>query len=261
MRLTAPEKTRDFKALCKEACRAVNKYDMLHDGDSVALGLSGGEDSLMLMHVMEFLRRRGKVAFSLHPVTVDMSFATFDIQSLLDYCQRQGWELNVVKFDGQSLITGKGQEDQPCAICSRLRRGQIHRFADEQHCNVLALGHHLDDVCVSFLMSLFHGGGLKTMGPNVPADSGSKRLIRPFCLLPKSMIHAAAVNFDLPKVKSCPYEEQLAANGDRAYLERLLITLEEQFPHLRQAMLHSLGDVRLQHLFDLNLKRLLAERE
>ncbi|MBP1583162.1 MAG: hypothetical protein J6866_04335, partial [Victivallales bacterium] len=63
------------------------------------------------------------------------------------------------------------------------------------------------------------------------------------------------------KVKSCPYEEQLAANGDRAYLECLLITLEEQFPHLRQAMLHSLGDVRPQHLFDLNLKRLLAEHE
>jgi tRNA(Ile)-lysidine synthase TilS/MesJ len=69
------------------------------------------------------------------------------------------------------------------------------------------------------------------------------------------MIHAASVYFNLPKVKSCPYEEQLNASGDRAYLERLLATLEEQFPHIRQAMLHSLGDVRIQHLFDLRLKQ------
>jgi tRNA(Ile)-lysidine synthase TilS/MesJ len=91
------------------------------------------------------------------------------------------------------------------------------------------------------------------MGPNVPADTASKRLIRPFCLLPKAMIHAAAQHFGLPKVKSCPYEEQLTASGDRAYLERLLATLEEKFPHIRQAMLHSLSDVRPQHLYDLNL--------
>ena len=253
MRLTLPEKTREFKTLCKEACRAVTRYDMLHDGDRVAVGISGGEDSLMLMHVLEFLRRRHKVDFELFPVTVDMSFATFDIQGLREYCLQNGWNLQVVKFGGQGLITDKGQDSQPCAICSRMRRGQIHRFADENNCNILALGHHLDDVCVSFLMSLFHGGGLKTMGPNVPADTASKRLIRPFCLLPKAMIHAAAQHFGFPKVKSCPYEEQLTASGDRAYLERLLATLEEKFPHIRQAMLHSLSDVRPQHLYDLNL--------
>ena len=144
----------------------------------------------------------------------------------------------------------KGAEDRPCAMCSRLRRGKLHGLADQLNCNKIALGQQLDDLCVSLLLAMFRGGGLKTMGANVPADAATKRLIRPLCLVTKARIHEAALIADYPKIKSCPYEEKLRDDGDRFYLEQLLNTLHARFKDVRSAMLHAMGDVRLAHLLD-----------
>lgn len=239
-----------FRKICSEASRCASEYDMLHEGDRVLVGLSGGEDSFMLMHVLDHLRRRAPFHFELFPANIDLSFQTFDSRRLQDYCRSQGWELHSLCLDGQAIIEEKELGHQPCPLCSRLRRGQLHRLADELSCNVLALGHHLDDVCVSFLMSTMRGGGLKTMAPNVPADGASKRLIRPLCTITKSMIHQAAGEFDFPILKSCPYEEMLATQGDRAFFEGLLRDLSQRIPDIRQNMLHSLNDVHIRHLFD-----------
>jgi len=122
--------------------------------------------------------------------------------------------------------------------------------ADRLGCNRIALGQHREDLCVSLLMSLFRGGGLKTMGPHVPADGGSKRLIRPLCYASKAVINQAAANFGIPKIKSCPYLDELEKDGDRAFCERLLVELEGRFGDLRQCMLASMKHVEPQHLLD-----------
>ena len=239
-----------FRKICSEAAKAAVKYDMLHDGDNVLVGISGGEDSLTLMHVLDHLRMRAPFSFQLHAVTVDMSFATFNIKLLEEYCRAQEWDWQCIRLDGAELLKSKNAEERPCALCSRLRRGQIHAVADQLGCNIIALGQQLDDLCASLLMSLFRGGGLKTMGPNVPADAASKRLIRPLCTIRKSMIHQFALLMEYPQIRSCPYEEKLKADGDRAFVENLLTQLDTHFGDVKGAMLTSMSDVRLAHLLD-----------
>ena len=238
--------------LCSESAKCAARYNMFSDGDRVLVGVSGGEDSLTLMHVLSNLQKRAPFHFELFAVTVNMDFAGFDLEALGEYCRRFDWNWRAVTIPGSRLLKEKGAEERPCAMCSRLRRGQLHALADELNCNKIALGQHLDDLCVSLLMALFRGSGLKTMGPNVPADSASKRLVRPFATLKKSQIHEFAQLMEYPKIRSCPYEDMLNESGDRAYLENLLEQLEtEKFSNVRDAMLRSMGDIRLAHLLDL----------
>jgi tRNA 2-thiocytidine biosynthesis protein TtcA len=178
-----------------------------------------------------------------------MGFRTFDPTALAEYCRQQGWAWELVRLPGRQLLQEKQAEANPCSLCSRLRRGQLHAAADRWRATRIALGQHLDDLCVTLLMSLFRGGGLKTMGPNVPADHGRKRLIRPLCWVPESLIRDAAVRFRFPRIESCDYHSQLEA-GDRAFLREELNRLDARFPGVRHAMLHGLRDVRVAHLLD-----------
>lgn len=245
-----PWKTPEFKKLCKDVSRASHKYAMLAPNDRILVGLSGGEDSLMLMHVLTRLQQRTPFHIEIIPATVDLGFPGFDLDSLQRYCRDQSWDLQIITLDGAAMIREKQLEEKPCSLCARLRRGQLHALADRLQCQKIALGQHLDDLCVSFLMSLFRGGGLKTMAPHVHADNGSKRLIRPLCHCTKQQISDAAIGFSFPLIKSCPYGQHLRETGDRYYLEQWLQQLEGQFKDIRSAMLHSMGDVRLAHLLD-----------
>ena len=251
VKTTAPLRKHDaFAKVCHLTGRAIATYAMIRAEDRLLVGISGGKDSLLLMHVLTRLQQRSPVPFHLHAATVDMGFKSFGRAELAAYCQTHGWSHEFVTLDGRELLTAKGADERPCSLCSRLRRGQLHGVADRMNCNVLVLGQHLDDLCASLLMSLFRGNGLKTMGPNVPADSGSKRLIRPFCEIPESLITEAAAAYHFPPSGRCDYLEELEAHGDRAYLRRLLGQLEEQFPGVRHAMLNSMRDLRPGHLLD-----------
>lgn len=229
---------------------AIRDYHMIRDGDRLLVGLSGGEDSLVLMHVLHDLQRRAPVGFEIRSATVDMGFEGFDTPALSAYCAAQGWHHEVIRLDGVSLLESKNTAKRPCALCSRLRRGQLHGAADRLGCGTIALGQQLDDLAASLLMSLFRGNGLKTMGPHVPADHGTKRLIRPLCYVPKALVHQAALEFAFPRVKSCPYLGMLDETGDRAFVQRLLQDLDGHFPNLRQSILASLRHVEPRHLLD-----------
>ncbi len=245
-----PQNSKSFRKLCRAAAQACHQFQMLSPGDRLLVGISGGEDSLLLMHILTQLQRRAPFPFELIPATVDMAFTNFALEKLQGYCQTQGWDLRVARLPGQEILSRKGAEGKPCPLCSRLRRGQLHQLADDFQCSKIALGQHLDDLCVSFLMALFRGGGLKTMGPNVAADGARKRLIRPLCLIRKAEIKDTAAQFNFPILESCPYEARLRDQGDRRYLEQLLNQLDGKFQDVRSAMLHSLGDIRSAHLLD-----------
>ena len=245
-----PSRRTPFRRLCAEAGYAIRDYRMIEDGDRILVGLSGGEDSLVLMHVLHYLQRRAPVRFEIFSATVDMGFEGFDTPALTAYCAAQGWRHEIIRIEGASILAEKNTAKRPCALCSRLRRGKLHGAADRLGCNKIALGQQLDDLAVSLLMSLFRGNGLKTMGPHVPADAGTKRLIRPLCYVPKSLVHEAAVDFGFPVVKSCPYLHVLDETGDRAFILRLLGDLDGHFPNLRQSILASLKRVEPDHLLD-----------
>lgn len=226
------------------------EFEMIQEGDRLLVGISGGVDSLMLMHILQRLQRRAPIQFELFAVTIDEGFEGMDHAPLRTYAEDQQWNLHILEAPIAKLIQEKEAQQRPCALCSRLRRGFIHGYADELKCNKLALGHHRDDLCVSLLMSLFRGGGIKTMGPYVAADKGTKHIIRPLCYASKELIERAARSFELPHSGACDYAKQLDTNGDRAYLERELKRLKEQFPDIGKNMLNSMADLRPDYLLD-----------
>ncbi|MBN2702922.1 MAG: hypothetical protein JXR23_01810 [Pontiellaceae bacterium] len=239
-----------YAHLCRLAGKAVADFHMISEGDRLLVGISGGIDSMMLMHVLDRLQKRAPVRFELFAVTVNEGFNGIDHAPLVDYAKEQGWDLRIIETPIAQLIEEKGTTAKPCGLCSRLRRGFIHGYADELNCNKLVLGHHRDDLCTSLLMGLFRGTGLKTMGPNVAADQGSKRLIRPLCYASKELIEICAATFEFPAVGTCDFSQQLNDSGDRAYLEQLLPELEKQFPNLGKNMLRSMADLRPDYLLD-----------
>jgi tRNA 2-thiocytidine biosynthesis protein TtcA len=252
-----PHSLSKLASLYRLTGKAVMDYEMIQPGDRLLVGISGGVDSMILMHALERLKKRAPIEFDLFAVTIDEGFKGIVHTPLATYAKEQGWNLKIIETPISELILEKGTEDKPCGLCSRLRRGFIHRYADEIGANKLVLGHHRDDLCVSLLMGLFRGTGLKTMGPNVPADSGTKRVIRPLCYVPKKLIESCAEAFEFPNTGTCDYGNQLDESGDRAKLERILKELETDFPNLGTSMLHSMKEIRPGYLLDhkyLNLK-------
>jgi tRNA 2-thiocytidine biosynthesis protein TtcA len=244
-------KGKEFSTICRLAAKVVQSYRMIDAGDRILVGLSGGKDSLTLMHVLQQLRRRSPVKFELIGATFDPGFPGLEVAMLAAYCQAQGWEHRVIACPVERLVRERDLGEQPCSFCARLRRGYLYRLGEELECNKLALGQHLDDLCASLLLSLFRGGGIRTMGPNVPADSGKMRVIRPLCHVTEAAIRQVAAQSAYPDFGRCGYEEQVDLTGDRAFLEHLIDSLGERFGNIRKHLLHSMGDLRPGHLLDL----------
>lgn len=245
--------TKIFSKISKLATKAITEYNMIEAGDRLLVGVSGGNDSMVLMHLLTHLKRRAPFDFTIKGVTVDAGWDGIDIDGLHRYCLGQGWDHDVIRFNAKKLLTEKGAEKRPCSLCARLRRGKLHGYADEFGYNKIVLGQHLDDICVSLLIGLFRGHGLTTMGPNVAADlksGGDKRIIRPMAFSTKELIDKCAVDFEFPKFGECDYGEMLSRDGDRSFLENHLKVLSERFPGIRQSMLKSMSDVRPEYLLD-----------
>ena len=229
---------------------AIGDYSMIRNGDSILAGVSGGKDSMLLLHVLARLRRRAPVRFSLTAVTFDPGFPGFDADGTKRFCEELEVPHHVIRLNVQNVIERTGTAARPCILCSRLRRGHLYALAKRLGCNKLALGQHLDDIAVSFLISCCRGGGLTTMGPNGPSDDAAIRVIRPFAYVEEKMTVRAAAMLQIPPRGECIYKRQLEESGDRAYFKRQLREMERHIPNLLPNILHSLSDVRPSYLLD-----------
>lgn len=238
-----------FRELVKAAGETIGRYELISEGDRILAGLSGGKDSFAMLHVLHHLRKKAPVRFDVIAVTFDPGFPEFNIGGISRYCREQNWEHAVVKLDIPAILTEKNYTGTPCVLCSRLRRGKLYGTARELRCNKLALGQHFDDIASSFLMSLFRGQGLTTMGPNVPNQEGDLRIIRPLALADEELIRRYAATLDLPQAGKCPYDERLK-EGDRLFFQELLENLSVRIPDLRSQMKRSLSNVQLEYLLD-----------
>ncbi len=237
-----------FKKLCRIAGETAVKYRLIDDGDRILVGVSGGKDSLVLMHILEHLRSVAPVDFDFEAVTFDPGFPEFAADKTADYCKEHNWKHHIIPLDVASVIAEKSFERSPCVLCSRLRRGKLYGAAKEFKCNKLALGQHLDDIVSSLLISLCRGQGVTTMAPRVIPDNPEYPIvIRPLALLPESLIVEYAATLQLPQAGICRYKEQLES-GDRVYFKNLITSLSEHIPDLRSNIAHSLTNVELDHL-------------
>ncbi len=236
--------------IIRKAGQAIVEYRMIENGDRVAVGLSGGKDSMILMHVLTVLQQRAPIKFELLALTFDPGFEGFNSEAIAAYAAAQGWRHSVIPMNVKSILEEKKAESHPCVLCSRLRRGLLYRRVMELNYNKLALGQHLDDICISLLISLSRGQGVFTMGPNVPAVGKPIRVIRPLCFVTEAAIVEARSEYELPDCGRCEYRDQLEADGDRAWFKRQLEEMSKRIPEIRQNMLAALRHVKPDLLLD-----------
>jgi tRNA(Ile)-lysidine synthase TilS/MesJ len=227
------------KSIMRKVGRAIADYDMIRDGDRILLGVSGGKDSLTLLQVLHHLRRYAPVRFELGVITVDPEVDGFDPAPLKAYYD----SLGVPWFYAQQPIMQEASEkmtgDSFCAYCARMKRGIMYSTCRQQDYNVLALAQHLDDLAESLMMSLFHGGQMRTMKAHYLNDAGDIRIIRPLVYCRESQTGAFAKAQRLPIIAdSCP--ACFTKPTQRAYMKQLLAREERNNRHLFANMLHAM---------------------
>jgi len=193
------------KSLLRQAGRAIADYAMIRDGDRVLLGLSGGKDSLSLLHMLIHFQRHAPIRFEVGAVTVDPQSESFDPSSLIPYMESLGIPYFYEREPIVELADSHMDNDSYCAFCARMKRGIIYRVAREHGYNVIALAQHLDDLAESFLMSAFHGGRLQTMKAHYTIDAGDLRVIRPLVYARERQTADFAREQELPVIiENCP---------------------------------------------------------
>jgi tRNA(Ile)-lysidine synthase TilS/MesJ len=227
------------KSLLRKVGRAIVDYRMIRDGDRILLGVSGGKDSLSLLLLLRHLRSYAPVRFDLGVVTVDPEIEGFDPSSLTRYYEqlRIPWHYRSQPIMEQAKTRLDGGSF--CAYCARMKRGIMYSTCRENGYNVLALAQHLDDLAESLLMSIFHGGQLRTMKACYVNDDGDIRIIRPLAYCRERQTADFALKAGLPVVPdSCP--ACFSAPTRRAHMKQLLAREEADYPHLFANMLHAM---------------------
>jgi len=227
------------KSLLRPVGRAISDFGMIRNGDRVLVGLSGGKDSLSLLHILLHLQRHAPVTFEVAALTVDPMVDGFEPVQLKPYLA----ELGVPYFFEAQPIMEMAKDHMGkasyCAFCSRIKRGIMYRILRDEDYNVLALGQHLDDLAESFLMSAFHGGQLRTMKANYQNDVGDVRVIRPLVYVRERQTAAFAEAAKLPVIPdSCP--ACFAMPTQRQHMKELLAAEEASNKGLFKSLLTAL---------------------
>ena len=239
--------------LAKKTTKAIIDYQMIEDGDRVMVGLSGGKDSWALLQVLDVLRQRAPIRFSLVAVNVDSGYKAYKHDVIARTCEARGWEYRIEHTGIGELIEDILDADQtPCSLCARLRRGVLYRIADEIGANKIALGHHADDFIETLLLNLFFAGALKAMPAKLVSDNSKHVVIRPLVYVGEEEARAYAKESELEVIGCC-----CPACGDmslqRQRIKRLLMDLEGEHPGIKNSMLKALGNVAPRHLLDMRL--------
>lgn len=187
--------------------RAIQDYDMIKEGDKIAVGISGGKDSLALLCALAELKKFSPVSFDVVGITIDLGFDGTDYSPIYDFCKGLGVEYIVKKTNIAEIIFDVRKENRPCSLCSKMRRGAICDLAVEHGCNKVALGHHNEDVIETFFLSLFYEGRLYCFSPKSYLSRKDIFVIRPFIYVAEGDIKGYAKRAELPVVKNlCPMD-------------------------------------------------------
>lgn len=200
-----PSFIKPSKKLLQSVGKALTDFSMIREGDRVLLGLSGGKDSLSLLHLLLHFQRSAPIHFDVGAVTVDPQSGSFDPSTLIPYMKELGVDYHFQPEPIMEMAEEHMDGNSYCAFCSRIKRGVMYTVARKNKYNVLALGQHLDDLAESFLMSAFHGGKLKTMKAHYVIDAEDLRVIRPMVYVREKALAEFAQENDLPViVENCP---------------------------------------------------------
>jgi tRNA(Ile)-lysidine synthase TilS/MesJ len=198
--------------------KAVDDYHMIADGDKIAVGISGGKDSLTLLYALSNLRCFYPIPFELCAVTVDLGFDNLNLDKIQELCTALKVEYHIVKTDIGRIIFEARKEKNPCSLCAKMRKGALNNAMKEAGCNKVAYAHHKDDVVETMMMSLIYEGRLHTFCPVTMLEDSGLTIIRPFIYMNEADVIGFVHKYEVPVVKSpCPADGQ---NTSRYQLDR-----------------------------------------
>jgi len=227
--------------------RAIIQYNLISDGDKIAVGLSGGKDSLTLLTLFKAYQRFSTEKFDLTAINIDLGFDDTGQgqKALQEYCDKIDVKLDVVKTDIFQVVFKHRQESNPCSLCSKMRRGALCNRAERLKFNKVALGHHSDDLMETFFMSMFYEGRLSTFSPKSYLTKTGITIIRPMLLINECDIISYAKN--LPVVfNPCPVNHHTS----REYMKNLLKSIQKDIPIAKERIFKAIISPERYNLFN-----------
>lgn len=223
-----------LQQLLSKVRKAVTDYGMIEDGDAIAVGLSGGKDSIALLTALAAYSRFSPESFSLHAVTIDMGLGA-DYAPLEKYCENLEVPLRIERTEIGRIIFDERKEKNPCSLCAKMRRGALNTAAKELKCNKLALGHHADDLVETMLLSLLYEGRLSSFAPTSFMSRMEITLIRPMIYADEKDV--ISISRDYPVVHNpCPANHFT----QREYVKNLIKEIQKTVPEAKERILSAL---------------------
>ena len=247
-----------YKRIKNGVGRAIADFNLIEEGDRIAVAVSGGKDSYTLLNMLEALRRRAPVKYELVALTIDSGYPGFRADIVAAHLQETGVPYHVETTNHFEIIKEKRRPGSSyCSICARLKRGVLYTLAQQFGCNKLALGHHLDDFIETLLLNQFYVGSLKAMAPRMLADNGATVVIRPLVYVEEQEIIPFARQNGFPVVCCC-CPVCGTADLQRQRMKTLLAELERENPSVKRSLLRALANVQPRHLLDRELQQVCA---
>jgi tRNA 2-thiocytidine biosynthesis protein TtcA len=229
--------------------KAIGDFNMIEEGDTVMVCLSGGKDSYTLLDILLTLRKRAPIDFKIVAMNLDQKQPGFPADVLPNYLKKIGVDFHIETQDTYSIVKEKIPEGKTtCSLCSRLRRGIIYKVAGELGANKIALGHHRDDMVETLFLNMFFAGKLKAMPPKLVTDKGDHIVIRPlaYCAEKDIARYARGMAFPIIPCNLCGSQENL----QRQNIKEMLTNWERQYPGRSQTIFSAMQNVKPSHLLD-----------
>ncbi len=222
-----------LQQLMSQTRRAIDDYGMIHTGDKIAIGISGGKDSLTLLYALHGLQRFYPEKFDLEAITVDLGNPDFDLSHIRHLCETMQIPYTVVKTEIAQIVFEERKEKNPCSLCANMRKGALNDAVKKLGCNKIAYAHHKDDIVETMMMSLIYEGHFYSFPPITHLDRTNLTVIRPLMYVSEADVKGFCRKYQLPVVKSpCP------ADGytKRQYVKDLLRKLNLENPGVKERM-------------------------
>lgn len=227
--------------------KAIHRYRLIEDGDRILIALSGGKDSMVMLHVLHERRARVPINYELKVLTIDLGYDGVNFEPLQGYMRDLGWDYTFKKTQIGPLAQSTFNRENPCFLCARLRRKVFFETAHELGCNKVALGHTQDDIIETFLLNTFYGGEISTMLPHQVLFGGTLAIIRPLALVEEETVRAYAQLRDFPEVQDgCPTR----GTTRRGQIKYLLGELDKTDRRIKKNIFAALGNVKGEYLLN-----------
>ncbi len=225
--------------------KAIHDYDMIADGDNILVAVSGGKDSFSLLWLLHERLARIPINYNLFPVHIDLGFSSEKINSIVEFLKKFPYPYKIEKTDYGIKAHSEENRENPCFLCSWLRRKRLFELAKENGCSKVAFGHHMDDLIETFFINIFYSAQISTMVPYQEFFGGELIVIRPLCLVPEDKLLRLCELKKIPVLENpCPS----AGKGKRDKIKKFLREFYREDRKIRNNIFHAMCNVNLEYL-------------